>query len=193
MTIPDSILNNLSAELKIPNIVPGTNNYLTTNKFLFYLRRCPRLTHFCQRVNIPSIGFGESMQSNPTGIEIRRPGTRYIIDNLTVGFLVEENFKNWLEIFNWLKGIGIYSGVKEDLRESDKVSTASIHILNSSYNPILRVDCYNIFPVSLSGINFETSAQDAEPVLADATFAFTHYEIFDLSGSPAGSTGSVGE
>jgi len=149
------------------------------------------LTHFCQRINIPSIGFGESLQSNPTGVEIRRPGTRYIIDNLSVGFLVEENFKNWLEIFNWLKGIGIYSGNKEELKESDKVSNASILILNSSYNPILRVECYNIFPVSLTGVNFDSSITDTDPVLAEVSFAFTHYEIFDLNGSPAGSTGSI--
>lgn len=176
--LPQNIKDQLPFDFTVPQGVPETNNYLANNRFHFFLRRCPNLTYYCQRANIPTIAFGVSSQSNPTGIApIKRPGTTYSLDDMTIGFVVDENMKNWLEIFNWMKSIGIYTSDYEILKEEDKVSDAFMVITNSAYLPILTVKFYNIFPVLLSGIDFDSTLIDVDPVLANATFAFTHYEI----------------
>ena len=176
--LPDSVKNIIPIDYTIDDTPPETNNYLANNKFVFLLRRCPTLTYFCQRANIPAISFGISAQSNPTGIApIKRPGTQYTLDDMSIGFMVDENMKNWLEIYNWMKSLGIYDSKYEILKEKDKVSDAILLILNSASNPILSVSFYNIFPISLSGIDFDASLPDTDPVLSMVTFAYTHYLI----------------
>ena len=177
MPLSQKILDQAHYDASVPQTPPTTNNYLTSNRFKFSIQRCPNIAHFCQRINVPSIGFGNSIQANPTGIEIRRPGTRYAFEDISLGFLVDENMKNWLEIFEWLKSIGIYTGCKETIKEDDKVSTAYLLITNSAYVPIINVTYHNIFPVMLTSIDFDSTLGDAEPVIATATFAFTHYDI----------------
>ena len=179
--IPDYVKSRIPFDFTVPNEIPNTNNYLANNRFHFFLRRCPNLTYFCQRANIPSISFGISLQSNPTGIApIRRPGTAYTIEDMTIGFLVDEHMKNWIEIYNWMKSIGIYTSHNELLKEDDKISDAYMLITNSAYVPIIKVIFHNIFPTVLTGVDFDSTLTDTDPILANVTFAFTHYEIYNL-------------
>ena len=178
--LPQYVQDQLPFDLSVPQTPPSTNNYLANNRFQFFLRRCPNLTHFCQRVSVPSIGFGISLQANPTGIEIKRPGTQYAFEDITVGFLVDENMKNWLEIYTWMTSIGIFTSCKEMLLEDDKISEAYMFITNSAYVPIIQVKFHNIFPIYLSGIDFDSTIIDTDPILANVTFSYTHYEIMAI-------------
>ena len=184
--VPDTLLKDLPGDFLFENpFQPATNNPLTNNKFKFMLTRCPTMTHFCQRVNIPSIGFGTSIQSNSTGITIKRPGTSYVYEDLQVGFMVDESLKTWLEIHNWIRDLGIsYQGSTEVLRESQKVASAYILVLNSNYRPIMSYKFKNVYPTFLSGIDFDSSNTDTEAIIASATFAYTHYEIEVYTNNP---------
>jgi len=176
--LPEYIKKQLPYDLSVDQTLPDTNNYLANNKFIFMLRRCPTLTHFCQRVNVPSISFGVSAQSNPTGhAPTKRPGTSYVLDDLTVGFLVDENMKTWLELYSWFVGMGLYNGSFEPLKEKDKVSDAFLLINNSASIPILSVSFYNVFPNSISGIDFDATLEDTFPIISSVSFSYTYYEI----------------
>lgn len=187
---PDQILKNIIAAnilSEIPSeflyendLQPATNNNLTNNKFRFILTRTPTMTYFCQRANIPSFGFGTSIQSNPTGVTIKRPGTSYVYEDLQVGFAVDEYMKNWIEIHNWMLDLGISHqspGLYEKLTEKQKVCSALLLVLNSAYRPIVAIKYRNVYPTFLSGIEFDSSLTDTDAVIATATFAYTHYEI----------------
>ena len=88
--IPDNILRDMPGDFLFENeFQPSTHNLLTNNKFRFVLTRCPTVTYFCQRANIPSLSFGVSQNSNPTGITSRRPGTSYVYEDLQIGFAVD--------------------------------------------------------------------------------------------------------
>jgi hypothetical protein len=183
-SIPEFILQTLPGDfLNEYSLAPDTHNLLTNNKFQFFIGRCPRLSFFSQRVNVPSLSFGTSIQSNPTGISSRRPGTSYVYDDLQVGFVVDENLTSWLEVHNWMIDLGInYRGDTEKFvpnkpRESQKVSSASLLILNSNYKPIINYTFKNVYPTILSGIDFDSSQTDTDPIIAAATFAYTHYEV----------------
>ena len=177
--VPDSILRTLSGDFLAENpIQPATHNVLTNNKFKFLMTRCPTLTYYCQRANIPSLGFGTSIQSNPSGVVIKRPGTSYVYEDLQIGFAVDENMKNWLEIHNWIKDLGIsYDRSAEHLNENQKVASAYLFVLNSNYRPYMVVKFKNLYPTFVSGIDFDSSNTDAETIIATATFSYTHYEI----------------
>jgi hypothetical protein len=131
------------------------------------------------------LSFGTSIQSNPTGISIRRPGTSYVYEDLQIGFAVDENMKNWLEIHNWIKDLGLsYTGTTEKYNENQKVASAYLLVLNSSYRPIINIKYKNIYPTFISSIEFDSSTADTDPVIATATFAYTHYEIEVLETTP---------
>jgi len=184
--VTENVLRDLPGDFLFDNLLqPDTHNVLTNNKFRFVLTRCPTMTYFCQRANIPSLSFGTSIQSNPTGISIRRPGTSYVYEDLQIGFSVDENMKNWLEIHNWIKDLGIsYDSATEVLRESQKISSAYVLVLNSQYRPILAVKYRNVYPTFLSAIDFDSSTTDSDTVIATATFAYTHYEIEVYTNNP---------
>jgi len=182
MTSENNINFKLPYDLQVPQVIPDTNNYLTSNRFVFNIKRIPTLNYFCQRANLPGIQFGTSLQGTQTGIApIKRPGTQYQQDDLLIGFLVDENMKNWLELFNWMKQAGSYDKTYESLREEHKVSDAFLFILNSAMTPIVTVTFYDVFPTELSSISFDSSVTDADPILAQASFAYSWYEIKSLA------------
>jgi hypothetical protein len=184
--VPDSIIRDLPGDALFENFFqPTTHNNLTNNKFRFILTRCPTLTYFCQRANIPSLSFGTTVQSNPTGVSIRRPGTSYVYEDLQIGFAVDENMKNWLEIHNWIKDIGLsYNRNTETLYEHQKVANAYLLVLNSAYRPIITIKYKNIYPTFVSSVDFDSSLPDTDPIIATATFAYTHYEVDVLTSNP---------
>ena len=177
--VPASILKDLPGDMLFENnFQPTTNNTLTNNKFRFVMTRCPTMTYFCQRANVPSLSFGTSIQSNPTGVTIKRPGTSYVYEDLQIGFSVDENMKNWLEIHNWIKDLGVsYNSATEVLNEHQKVASAYLLVLNSAYRPIISFTFKNLYPTFLSGIDFDSSAADTDTIIATATFSYTHYEV----------------
>jgi hypothetical protein len=184
--VPASVLQELPGDFLNENpYQPDTHNTLTNNKFKFMLTRCPTMTYFCQRANIPSLGFGTSIQSNPTGISIKRPGTSYVYEDLQIGFAIDESMKNWMEIHNWIKDLGIsYNTATEVLPEKQKVCSAYLLVLNSNYRPYMVVKYKNVYPTFLSGIDFDSSNTDTDTVLATATFTYTHYELEVFATTP---------
>jgi len=159
------------------NFQPTNRNKLTTNRFLFNMTRTPYLAYFCQRVNIPSLGFGTSIQSNPTAIEIKRPGTRLIYEDLQIGFIVDEEMKNWLEIHNWLKKISTYDTVYDYLKEEQKTASALLYVMSAAYKPLLSIYFHDIYPTFLTSIDFDSTSPDSENIISTVTFSYTYYEI----------------
>lgn len=190
-SLPASILSQLPGDILLPNdFQPTDRNRLTSNKFLFILTRSPMMTYFCQRANLPEISMGVSLQSNPTAMDIKRPGTRHIFGDLSITFSVDENMKNWLEIYNWIRDLSSdtdsYGNV---LPEHQKVSSALMYIMSSSYKPILAVQYYDLFPISLTGIDFDSTNTDTQYVSSVATFSYVRYEIQEIP-ETIGYTGS---
>jgi hypothetical protein len=177
--LPQSVKDKLPGDLLATNPKePVNKNNLTTNKFLLYIPRLPTVTYFCQRANLPSIFFGNAVQSTPTGLgPISRPGTRQTYEDLQIGFIVDEDMRNWLEVHDWMTSLGSNLGTKDVLKEHQKTSNIALYVLNSSYNINLTVTFHNAFPMSLSGLDFDVSVQDIDPILSTATFSYTHYTI----------------
>ena len=168
---------------------PETNNYLATNFFKLELERAPLVTYFCQSVNLPSLTIPVlEVPVAQFGVPIRTPVGRYSYENMSVSFLVDEEMKNWLEIYNWMIKLGTAEQVCDALDHENapngKFSDAVLTIMNGSYNPIKKIILKDIFPVGVSGIQFSSVIVDTEPVIATATFAFTSYVIEDFINDP---------
>ena len=170
---------------------PDTNNYLATNYFKLEITRLPLLTYYCQGVNLPSLSLSHAEQGTSTGTNVKWIGGKYTWEELNVSFIVDEDMKNWIEVFEWMEEIAIMSDVKNTMNYNiqgkpkgqldDYFSNGLLSITNSSYKPKLIVNLIDIFPISLSGIPFNSTNTDNEPVIATATFAYTYYTINRLT------------
>jgi hypothetical protein len=62
---------------------------------------------------------------------------------------------------------------------SDKAmySDAFLMILSNKNNPILNVNFQNVFPTSLSGLDYTQGATDVEYMTADVTFKYQIYKF----------------
>ena len=63
-------------------------------------------------------------------------------------------------------------------------SDGTLQILTSSENPNFKIMFKNMFPTSLSTLNFDATAEDINYFTADVTFKYTIFNITDLSGNP---------
>ena len=100
-----------------------------------------------------------------------------------------------MEIQNWMRGLGYPDSLKEieNLQNDDTVrtivpdKTMDIYsdgslILSSNNNINFKVNFKNMFPTSLSTLDFSATETDIEYFTADVTFKYTIYNITDVNG-----------
>jgi len=104
-------------------------------------------------------------------------------EELQLRFIVDEELENWLEMYNWLKGLGFPDTFEQSLTKSEqRFSDATLMILTSNKNGQHRVSFKDAFPLTLSGVQMDSSVGDIDYVTADATFAYTTYTIERMIG-----------
>ena len=173
-------------------------NFLAPTGFKFTLDKSPGVAFFCNSANIPSLDLGVAVQPSYLK-DIDRPGDKLVFGDLTIRFLVDENLKNYMEIQNWMRGLGypekldqIYDLQKTGSRGMDLksrkleniFSDGTMSILNSSLVSNFFIKFQGLFPYSLTTLSFDATDTDIEYFTAEASFKYTYYEITDLSGTP---------
>jgi hypothetical protein len=164
------------------NRQPKNDNTLMNNYFRFSLERVPFVSYFCQRATIPSLGFNFIEVPTRFGAKLNITGTSFEFDDLTISFIVDEKMQNWLEIYNWMKQLANLEKSTETVDYKERTSDAEIITLNSASKPQLAFKFKHIFPVSLGAVNFDSTLTDTEPIVVDATFKYTTYEVNNIDG-----------
>jgi hypothetical protein len=186
---------------KPPKDRPGTpidnRNFLAPTGFKFSLKRSPGVAFFCNQANIPSLDLGIATQpSYLKDIDVQ--GDKIQFGDLTLRFLVDEDLVNYMEIQNWIRGLGY----QETLQEFDKLekeavlpsnygrvgdniySDGTLQILSSNLVAKFNVNFKDMFPYSLSTITFDATDTDIEYFTADVSFKYTISNLTDLSNKP---------
>jgi hypothetical protein len=151
-------------------------NFLSPLGFRFLLNRTPNVEYFCQSATLPTISMSELIQPTPF-VNIPRPGDKIVYEPLTLRFRVDENMTNYLEIFNWI----ISLGKPENFNQyQEKLSDGSILLLSSNNNPKIRIAFQDMFPLSLSPLNFDVTQADVEYLEADVMFRYRIFTVENL-------------
>jgi hypothetical protein len=172
MSIP---YNFTDIEQGILDRYPQYMNPLLPTYYRFSIARLPKVSFFCQSASLPTITMSEVIMPTPF-VQISRP-SKMEFDELSIGFVVDENMGNWLEIYNWMRSVTNVENYDEFRPTNTHVSTANLIILNSKKNPKLNVTFNDIYPRSLTSIDFSSSVIDPEPFVATCTFKYRSYEI----------------
>jgi len=172
-------------------------NFLSPTGFKFSLNRSPKVAFFCNQANIPDINLGIAVQPSYLK-DIDQPGDKIIFGDLNLRFLVDENLENYMELQNWIRGLGYPESLEEiynlqnngfinaryTQRGMDIYSDGTLQILSSNLVPRFKVIFKDLFPYSLSTIIFDATDTDIQYFTADISFKYTIYNITDLSGNP---------
>ena len=171
-------------------------NFLSPLGFKFTLNRAPKVAFFGNSANIPSMTLGVAVQTNYLK-DIDTPGDKITFEDFTLRFLVDEDLENYMEIYNWIRGLGYPESLQEiyDFQSSNPVfqqpdksqmnlySDGTLQVLTSKENPNFKIDFKDMWPYSLSTLTFDATDEDIQYFTADVTFKYTIYNITDLSGN----------
>lgn len=171
----------------------GNRNYLSPIGFKFTIAKEPKVSFFCTSAKLPEITLGTAVQPSYLK-DIDIPGEKITYGDFTLRFFVDENMENYMAIHHWIVGLGFPESTvqyKDLIRNDDgeldpkkAFSDGSLRILNSNYRDVAVVKFKDLFPVSLSPLEFESTEQDINYLTAEATFKYTVYNILDKNNNP---------
>ena len=163
---------------------PTNTNFLSPIGFKFQLGNFPEVNYFCQAATLPGISIGTIAVPTPLKT-IELSGDEVTFEELSIRFVVDENMKNWLAIYDWIIGMGFpteegQAKYKKLAATSELTTDAVLTVLTSNMNPQINFRFNECFPLSLSSIAFDSGGTDVEYVTADVSFRYDVYTVENL-------------
>ena len=182
---------------------PDNPQFLSPVGFNFIIRKLPNVNYFVQAVNMPGVQLGETPLNTPFHI-IPTPGDHITYGEMAVTFKVDEDMKNYIELYNWMQYLGFPEGFNQAKQVYEKdglggltglrdvqrtgrslgegsISDAVITVLNSASKPNLSITLQDCFPTSLTDVVFDTRNTDIDYVEATATFRVNFFRIESIT------------
>ena len=155
-------------------------NFLSPLSFKFSIAKLDTFNKVIQSVAIP--GFNVGNLKIPTPFIARPlPGDQLRFDLINTTFNVDEDFKSYMEIYNWSIEIGKPDRFSERVEMNVAYSDATLTILSSAKNPIFRIKYVNLFPVAVGPLQFDYSLTDNNPIVCAVSFIAEKFTIETLS------------
>ena len=181
---------------------PTVFDYATGTQWRLTFNRLPKTTWFCTAATVPGIQLGEASYPTPM-TDMMVTGDKLTFETLNITFIVDEELQNYRELWDWLVGIGapkkhsqwrtiLDSGdgavrsfgtpdtdsrTKTTFDESNLYSDSTLIVYNSKNVAKVNVNFKNMFPTSLSALEYSQEATDVEYFKATATFRYLYYEF----------------
>ena len=164
----------------------ANRNFLSGVGFKFNLTKFPKVDFFSNSARIPELSLELAQQASYLK-NIAVPGERLTFGDFTLRFLVDENMENYQSVYDWLTGLGFPETTKEfaDLIKDkdgqrdpkEAFCDGTLRILNSNYREVAKVKFKDLFPISLSSLDFDATNTDVQYFTAEATFKYTIYDL----------------
>ena len=136
-----------------------------------------------------------SIAEQPTYLrDLPVPGDKIDFGDLSLRFMVDENLTNYMEIQNWIRGLGYPEAISQYAKLEEKAyiqqtfgqkrqdiySDGTLQILSNNLVPNFQVLFDDLFPYSLSTVTFDATDTDIEYFTAEVSFKYTIYNLTDL-------------
>lgn len=177
------------AELQSNRRLVSNLDYIHSSQFRFLITKLPTVEYFVTSVNLPQISLSGEAEINTPFKEISLGGDTVIYEDLSVEFLVDEDLKNWLEVYEWIQGIGFPESRGKQYSDTlansvsfpqSIYSEAKLILLTNKSNPNIEITFQEVYPSSLSGLQFTTQETDMNVLKATAEFKFLNTTIVRL-------------
>lgn len=154
--------------------IPSTTNLLQPTKYLLNFPEISEATYFCQKANIPGVSLGMALQVTPN-LDLYHSGTKIEYNTFDITFLVNEDLSSWLSLYSWMLDLSSVNNNYNRRQENKK--QAILTVMSNLNNPKLRVKFNDIFPTSLSDLEFDTTLSAEEHITATASFRYDWFDI----------------
>jgi hypothetical protein len=150
-------------------------NNLTTNtnllspigfKLTINRQKYANTEYFITSFSIPEITAGEIAMAFRGGIAFQSSESRQF-GSLNLRFAIDEDMKNYTEIYNWIK----------ENTEKYEAADMILSVMSSHSTLNKQFQFKNAFPTSLSGVEFNTQANDVTYVQGEVTFRYDEFLI----------------
>jgi hypothetical protein len=171
---------------------PETTDLLQPTKYLLTFDRIPTVQYFCQEANLPDISIGQAEYATPI-LNLNFPGTKITYSSFDISFIVDESLSGWNELYKWFRSIASPETTDErkELSELQKMyaqknrkykfqSDGHLTLLTNLNNINVRIQFFNMFPTSLSGISFDTKLSAEDVITCRASFTYDYFNIEPL-------------
>ena len=169
----------------MPNDISNMN-FLSQVSFEFNLKKLPKVNFFVVRATIPSVSLGSVQVGNPF-VKMNVAGDKVDFSEFQLSFKVDEDLANYLEIYDWIMGLGFPQNYDQyaRLRQKDKIaegrySDGTLTILTSSKNANKTFHFANMFPVSLSELEMNAGSTDVEYLECTASFKYDYFTMSEI-------------
>ena len=157
---------------------PSSQNYIYPPYFQFSISALPQMNYFVTKTSLPDFGYDSALEQPNRFAQIKHPSSKLGFQNLEVSFLVDEDMGNWREISNWIKRTSVVdSHFDIDPNTKDHFCDGTLIITNSSMQPNIEVTFKNMFPIRISGFQFDSSVTELTPWESEVVFAYDYYEV----------------
>ena len=181
---------------------PEVFDYSQSNQFKVFMPIFPTTEWFVVRANVPSVTLGTADRYTPF-VTIQMVGDHITYGDFNLTFIVDENLKNYMEMYNWVKNIGFpfehkqfnkldrpdfsdRSGGQKYNPETDTYSKAHdsdlytdiiLHIMSSKNNLVATCEIYEAFPTTLGSIEYSQQETDMTYAQCEVGFAYTWFDV----------------
>lgn len=159
------------------------NNYLSPTSFVISVARLPNVEFFTQKLLIPGVS-GSPVETNTPLRSLYNVQDKMRYADLDLTFILDENMSNYLEIFRWMEGLGSPENLAQYKTLQNSVdglkSDITIIINNSHKNPNMKFTFLNCFPVGLTPVSLDITAQDLTYIEVTATFRYDAFKVEKL-------------
>ena len=152
-------------------------NYLQNNAFNFTLNRIPETTFRVVECSIPSLTVPPA-QGGAIGSPQYFPGTSNEFDVFPCRFIVDEDLKNYEEIYRWITQQRYHIGkdfAPKNEYEKSLVSDGTLITMTNSSTPNRIFRFFDMFPISIGAINFDTTIDSPVPVMCEVEFRYSYF------------------
>jgi len=167
---------------------PVTTNNLLPNRFIFMLKRSPNVNFWVQEVELPGFSINPTKQPNPF-VDLPISGDHIDYDTLGITMLVDEQLSNYLEIYNWMKGLGFpdnfdeYAVLQDSVPILDKgvKSEIIVFLLNGQQQPRFQFVFHDAFPFALGGWCLSATDETLGRVVCHAAFKYSTFDVTPIT------------
>ena len=170
---------------QIQTINSPAADFLATLHFELTIQKLPSVSFMVTAVQIPGLFMNNPQLPTPF-TPVPLPADKLQFEELGIKFKVDAMMQNWLEIYNWIYGIGFpksfpdRAAVEPTGRVTDLYSDLTLDILDYHKQPILRANFVDVLPKSLSGFTANVADTTVTYIESTASFVYRQFTITQL-------------
>ena len=137
------------------------------------------LTFFCTTANVPNINQSEVLQGYGNR-QAYFPGDTIDYGTFDITFIVDEEMKNYIEIFDWMQKNADHNVSKtknSGYSHEEKVKDVVLSIQTNKNTINKQIKFSDAFPITLGDLAFTTQDTAVEYVTCTVSFRYNRYEF----------------